>query len=171
MKHAAPEEDRACGVRGYGGARRSRCRSRLRQEPHGSQGNSANAQRHVTICHATPPDTAAHGYVRISPSASGVYHGHLRQHQADIIPPFVYNGVTYSENWDATGQAIWNNGCVVPAASTTTTTTTTTAGSTTTTTSTASGVASATATKSGVKAVTHRARPARARTGAASFTG
>jgi hypothetical protein len=83
--------------------------------PH--QENSTNAPGHVTICHATPADTAAHGHVRISPSASGGYHGHPRQHDADIIPPFV-SGVTHSENWDATGQTIWNNDCVVPAATT-----------------------------------------------------
>jgi hypothetical protein len=89
------------------------------KNPHGgSSGNSANAQQHVTICHATPPDTAANGYVQISPSASGVYNGHLQEHSADIIPPFVYNGVTYSENWDANGQAIWNNGCSVPSPTT-----------------------------------------------------
>jgi hypothetical protein len=79
-----------------------------------TRGNSANAQERVTICHATPPDTAANGYVQITLSASGAYHGHLREHAADIIPPFAYNGVTYSLNWDATGQAIFANGCVVP---------------------------------------------------------
>jgi hypothetical protein len=84
----------------------------------GSRGNSANAHEHVTICHATPPDTAANGYVRISPSAAGVYNGHLKEHAADIIPPFTYSGQTYSLNWDATGQAIWNNGCAVPSSST-----------------------------------------------------
>lgn len=140
----------------------------------GGGGNSANAHEHVTICHATPPDTAANGYVRISPSASGVYHGHYREHAADIIPPFTYNGQTYSLNWDSTGQAIWNNGCVVPDSATTTTTTSTSSGSGSSSSSGSSstgGVASATATKSGVKAVTHRAHPARAKTGAASFTG
>src|SRR5207248_8742017 len=58
----------------------------------------------------TPPDTAANGYVMISPSASGVYHGHLREHAADIIPPFLYSGQTYSLNWDTTGQAIFKIG-------------------------------------------------------------
>lgn len=135
---------------------------------HGSHGNSANAHQHVTICHATPPDTAANGYVRISPSASGVYHGHLREHSADIIPPFTYNGQTYSQNWDATGQAIWNNDCVVPAASTTSTTSTT---STSASSGNTSGVASATATKSGVKAVKRPASRSKAVTRGASFTG
>jgi hypothetical protein len=70
----------------------------------------------VTICHATgTPDNGANGYVSISPSVSGVLNGHLSQHEADIIPPFTVNGVTYSQHWDAAGQAIYNNGCVVPA--------------------------------------------------------
>jgi uncharacterized repeat protein (TIGR01451 family) len=84
----------------------------------GNAGGNGNGATHVTICHATPPDTAAGGYVRIAPSVSGVYHGHLREHAADIIPPFVYDGTTYSLNWDSTGQAIWNNGCAVPAGTT-----------------------------------------------------
>ena len=32
----------------------------------------------------------------------------------DIIPPVVYKGQTYQQNWDEAGQAIFNNGCVVP---------------------------------------------------------
>ena len=70
----------------------------------------------VTICHATgTPDNGGNGYVSISPSVSGVLNGHLSQHEADIIPPFTVNGVTYPQHWDAAGQAIYNNGCVVPA--------------------------------------------------------
>jgi hypothetical protein len=84
----------------------------------GARGNSANAHEHVTICHATPPDTAANGYVEISPSAAGVYNGHLKEHAADIIPPFTYSGQTYSLNWDAAGQAIFANGCVAPSPTT-----------------------------------------------------
>jgi hypothetical protein len=73
------------------------------------------AKEHVTICHAT--GSATNAYVRISPSAAGVFHGHMgHQEGRDIVPPFVWNGQTYSENWDATGQAIWNAGCAVPAA-------------------------------------------------------
>jgi hypothetical protein len=66
-------------------------------------------QDHVTICHAT--GSRSNPFVRISPSVSGVYHGHYRQHDGDIIPPFEYGGQTYSLNWDAAGRAIWNNGC------------------------------------------------------------
>ena len=146
-----------------------------------SPGKSANASAHVTICHATPADTAAHGYVRISPSATGVYKGHLRQHAADIIPPFVYKGATYSENWDATGQATWNNNCVVLSSSTTTDTTTTTGttttgttttGTTTTPSTTTGGVAGATGgTTGGVKGVKSPAHVTQAKTAGASFTG
>lgn len=114
---------------------------------------------HVTICHRT--GSRHHPYVVISPSASGVYHGHYSQHNehavfpntasdgkwGDIIPPFQYKGVTYSLNWNADGQAIWSNRCrpatrgsttvTIPGATTTVTTpgstvTVTTPGSTTT---------------------------------------
>lgn len=71
-------------------------------------------QGHVTICHATGSRT--NPYVTISPSVSGVFHGHLAQHERDIIPPFEYQGRTYSLNWDAGGRAIFENGCVPPAA-------------------------------------------------------
>jgi hypothetical protein len=105
-----------------------------------SAGNSApKVQKdadHVTICHAT--GSASNPFVQISPSASGVFNGHLGQsHQdgRDIIPPFEYKGQTYSQNWDATGQAIFKNGCK-PVGTTTTTPTTTTSTTTPTTTST-----------------------------------
>lgn len=89
---------------------------------------------HVTICHRT--GSHHNPYVVISPSVSGVYHGHYLQHNedavfpntasdgkwGDIIPPFQYQGVTYSLNWNADGQAIWSNGCR-PATSGGTTTT------------------------------------------------
>ena len=55
-------------------------------------------------------------------------HGHTAA-KGDIIPPTTINGVTYSGNWDAAGQAIFNNGCPAvaqqsPATTTETTTTT-----------------------------------------------
>jgi|GEM_PF-2019749 len=80
-------------------------------------GNS-NAGDSVTICHATGSST--NPYVRISPNANGVVNGH-ENHQdgADIIPPFDYNDhgtIKHfpGQNWDANGQAIFNNGCKVP---------------------------------------------------------
>lgn len=68
---------------------------------------------HVTICHATGSEK--HPYVRISPSETGVLRGHAGLHHQDgrdIIPPF---GSFPGQNWDATGQAIYENGCVPPA--------------------------------------------------------
>jgi hypothetical protein len=72
----------------------------------------------VTICHATPPDTAANGWQQLSVDVSSVGYqqsGHQDQHDADIIPPYDFGDFSFAgKNWDATGQAIWNNGCVVP---------------------------------------------------------
>ena len=63
-----------------------------------------------TICHATGSES--NPYVVITPSISGVFHGHMdHQGDEDIIPPFTYKGVQYSQNWDAAGQAIFANGC------------------------------------------------------------
>jgi hypothetical protein len=63
----------------------------------------------VTICHAT--GSAKNPFVKITPSASGVFHGHLgHQDGRDIIPPFTYKGQTYSQNWPS-GQALFDNGC------------------------------------------------------------
>jgi hypothetical protein len=68
-----------------------------------------------TICHAT--GSAKNPYVRITPSVSGVFHGHLdHQDDRDIVPLFTYKGVQYSQNWDAAGQAIFAAGCAAPAA-------------------------------------------------------
>jgi hypothetical protein len=79
------------------------------------QGVAVSAHEHVTICHAT--GSSSNPYVRISPSASGVFHGHLgHQDGRDIVPPFTWKGQTFSENWDANGIAIYNAGCTVAAA-------------------------------------------------------
>jgi hypothetical protein len=79
------------------------------------QGVAVSAHEHVTICHAT--GSSSNPYVRISPSASGVFHGHLgHQDGRDIVPPFTWKGQTFSENWDANGMAIYNAGCTVAAA-------------------------------------------------------
>ncbi len=63
----------------------------------------------VTICHAT--GDASDPYVEQRPNANGTVNGH-DGHANDIIPPFEYEGGQYpGKNWDAAGQAIWNNGC------------------------------------------------------------
>ncbi len=82
-----------------------------------------NPGHKVDICHARPPDTAAVGYVLINVdvASTGYQHrGHEARHDADIIPLYTYtdNGASFSfpgKNFDAIGQAIWNNGCVAPA--------------------------------------------------------
>ena len=68
------------------------------------------ASNQVAICHAT--GSATNPYVLIHPAAAGVVNGHLGHQDArDVIPPFVYKGVTYSQNWTAAGQALSANGC------------------------------------------------------------
>jgi hypothetical protein len=67
----------------------------------------------VTICHATGSQT--NPYVVLEANAAGIYNGHYgpSHHDArDIIPPFEYQDETYEQNWDAEGQATFENGCV-----------------------------------------------------------
>ncbi len=84
----------------------------------------------LPICHATA--SATNPYVTESPNTSvqGLDGGHLGHKGGlypsagwgDIIPPFDYTDHTGAlvhyagQNWDAAGQAILNNGCVVPIA-------------------------------------------------------
>ncbi len=49
--------------------------------------------------------------MQITVSQSGALNGHAKKHPQDIIPPF--SGFS-GQNWDAAGQATWNNGCVAP---------------------------------------------------------
>jgi hypothetical protein len=62
----------------------------------------------VTLCHAT--GSATNPYVMITVDYHALENGHTGE-KGDIIPPTTINGVTYSANWDANGQAIFNNGC------------------------------------------------------------
>jgi len=67
----------------------------------------------VTLCHATPPDTAANGYNEITTDDDGALNGHNDQHDADIIPPFNYYGGSFpGKNWTTEGEAILKNKCV-----------------------------------------------------------
>lgn len=90
----------------------------------------------VTLCHAT--GSATNPYVTITVDYHALQNGHTGD-KGDIIPPTTINGVTYSANWDANGQAIFNNGCrpvvaaETPAAAPPSTVTTTTTTPTTTT--------------------------------------
>jgi len=89
----------------------------------GIQAQSEAAGDHVTICHRT--GSASNPYVLISPDAEGVVSGHLDHEQTgngpggDIIPVFIFHGVTYSKNLGitiggVTGAAILANGCNMP---------------------------------------------------------
>ena len=76
----------------------------------------------VTICHATGAAT----YQRLTLSPNAVLSAHAKVHPDDIIPPFDYDGrddasvasgdhhghMFAGQNWDATGQMTWSNGCV-----------------------------------------------------------
>src|SRR4051812_48130691 len=72
----------------------------------------------VTLCHATRSDK--NPYVQISVDDDAIVKGGHGDHPDDIIPPFDYvdeRGVAQhypGKNWDATGQAIWKNGCQRP---------------------------------------------------------
>jgi Domain of unknown function DUF11 len=82
---------------------------------HSSAPPRVRSDQRVVICHGTGNGK----WVRLAPSVDGVLNGHAG-HPDDIIPPFDYtlaNGTTGSFpglNWDAEGQAIYENGCVRP---------------------------------------------------------
>lgn len=65
----------------------------------------------VAICHATHSST--NPFVSETPANAGQLMGHVglsHQNGEDIIPP-IPNLLPLGQNWDAAGQAIWNNGC------------------------------------------------------------
>ena len=84
----------------------------------GDCGDNGNSKK-ITFCHATPADTAANGWNKLTTSVNAFYQSGHPQHAADIVPPFSYvkHGQTINYpglNWDAEGQAIYNNGCSKP---------------------------------------------------------
>jgi hypothetical protein len=80
---------------------------------------AANANSHATICHATGSTT--HPFVVISPSTSGVFHGHLsHQDKRDVAPTFQYNGMTLSQNWNAQAPVSLSSACAAELSSATT---------------------------------------------------
>jgi len=85
----------------------------------------ALAEAKVTICHAT--DSEGNPYVTNEPDASGDLNGHLGHTGPIWYPGAKADGVTWGDvippipgiideglNWTAEGQAILENGCVVP---------------------------------------------------------
>lgn len=82
---------------------------------------SGDNSHKVTICHATGSDK--NPFVTITVDKASIIEGHgEHQDQRDIIPAFTFEkgkGDTVSFaglNWTASGQAIFNNSCEVPAA-------------------------------------------------------
>jgi hypothetical protein len=73
---------------------------------------------HIHICHALGNGGFNDPYPSVSNTLAE--HGHT-SHPLDIIPPFNHRGGHGEverfpgKNWDATGQAIWENGCSRPA--------------------------------------------------------
>jgi hypothetical protein len=77
----------------------------------GVAGETAAPPSHkVTICHATNSATNPYVAITVDVSSAGEaqgLHGH-REHSDDVIPTFVYDGVTYPGQGD---QSILANGC------------------------------------------------------------
>jgi hypothetical protein len=79
------------------------------------QANAAQEDK-IVICHATGAEKNPYTSNSVDPSSvestgGGYLNGH-GNHGDDIIPPFTYGSVEFpGRNWDAQGQAIWNNGC------------------------------------------------------------
>ena len=76
----------------------------------GDQGGDTSGDATATICHMTGNGL----YTVATPNVAGIVNGHFGEDTGDIIPPVDYKGQSYEQNWDEAGQAIFNNGCVVP---------------------------------------------------------
>lgn len=90
-------------------------------ESNNNNNNSGNSNpgNDVTLCHATGSQT--NPYVKITVNSNGAlgHAGSKHQDGRDIIPPFTYNNQGQNasfpgQNWDAAGQATFNNNCVPP---------------------------------------------------------
>lgn len=68
----------------------------------------------VTICHATASATNPYVKTVVAVSSLGNGHGHSGVNAGDIIPPTPGTDFPNGQNWDSTGQAIYNNNCKIP---------------------------------------------------------
>ena len=68
----------------------------------------------VTICHATKSATNPYIQETVAVASLGNGHGHNGVNPGDIVPPTPGTDFPNGNNWDATGQAIYNNGCKTP---------------------------------------------------------
>ena len=71
----------------------------------------------ITICHAHASDTNPYNTESVDEASieNPAGHGSAGINADDIIPPFTDGSFVFpGQNWDATGQAIWNNGCKIP---------------------------------------------------------
>lgn len=72
---------------------------------------SAPEKSKVTLCHSGN----GKNFTEITVAAQAALNGHAKNHSDDIIPPFSTGGTSFPGlNWDATGRAIWSNGCAKP---------------------------------------------------------
>ena len=79
----------------------------------------------VTLCHATPPATAANGWNSITIDDDAVVKQGHDNHAMDIIPAFTYwdkdgqhsypgKNLSTIFGWGVTGQQVLDNGCAIP---------------------------------------------------------
>ena len=73
---------------------------------------TAEPAGHATVCHRT--GSSVNPFVTIHPSVNGAFHGHLN-HAGDVIPPFEYQGQTYSLNWPSDEVEIVDGECALRA--------------------------------------------------------
>ena len=73
---------------------------------------NGESDRKITVCHATGDGN----YKVIEPNINSLKNGHANSgiNSGDIVPPTPGTSFVDGQNWDAAGQAIYNNKCAVP---------------------------------------------------------
>lgn len=67
----------------------------------------------IKICHATGNPSQ---WIEETPATLGQLQGHVGHQSGNDIIPAIPIFLPLGQNWDAAGQAIWNNGCAIPPA-------------------------------------------------------